>query len=87
MTNAAQKLNALLKREAAIKKALRAEKAKRRDREEQDRERLKAIIGNALLQDAEQYPDFDLMIRSVLKTTIKPGSSEFNFLKTKGWLQ
>ena len=44
---------------------------------------MKAIIGNALLHNLNGCSDFDLMIRGVLKTTIKPGSNEFNLLETK----
>jgi hypothetical protein len=82
-----KRLDALIKRKADLATALRGAKEELKERERRDHERLCRIMGRALLANAAQYPDFDLMLRGVLKTTIKPGSAEFNYLKAKGWLQ
>jgi hypothetical protein len=84
---ASSRLDALMRRKAELASALRTEREKRKAIEEKERERLSLIVGRALLANAAQYPDFDLMLRGVLKTTIKPGSAELNYLKAKGWLQ
>jgi hypothetical protein len=78
-------LTALLKRQSEIKAAVRDERERRRLQAAKEKGRLASIVGHALLKAAE-HPDFELMLRGVLKTTIPDESPEAKFLKTKGWL-
>jgi len=79
------KLNALLKRQSALRAALRAEREKRRANAEKEHQRLIEIVGRAVLANAEQSPEFKQFILGVLRTSTLP-ENEQRFLKTKGWL-
>ena len=79
-------IESLMKRKAAATEAVRAAKAQQREQKAQKYERLKRVVGGALLANAAQFPDFDLMLRGVLKTTVKEGTSDYRFLKAEGWL-
>jgi len=84
-TRAEEKLDALSDRIAATRAAMRAQKDLIRAARQKDRDREARIIGNALLESAK-HPDFELMLKGVLKTTIAEGSSDYKFLIAKGWL-
>ena len=81
-----KQLEALLNRDADVKAAIRARKDKLKGDEEKDLDRRSRIIGRALLVYAAQFADFELMLRGVLKTTVKEGTSDHKYLKSKGWL-
>jgi hypothetical protein len=80
------KLEALRKREAALKAAIAIEKVRQQKREEKEEARLHSIIGQALLQNAHQHPDFELMLKGILKSATTFGESEKKLLRAKGWL-
>jgi len=59
---------------------------KQQKREWREYERLKNIIGGALLANATENVDFELMLKGVLKTTPITAQSDKKLLRTKGWL-
>ena len=83
MSNA--KLDALLKREQALKAAIAQEKVRQQARQLKDQARLAAVVGRALLDHGAKVPDFELLIKQTLKTAVKDPSSR-EFLSSLGWL-
>jgi hypothetical protein len=81
-----EKLEALRKREAALKSAIAAELVRQQKKKEKEDARLCSIIGTALVQNAAAHPDFELMLKSVLKTSTTLGDSDKRLLRAKGWL-
>ena len=79
----AAKLDALLKRQAALAAAVRVEREKRKDIDRRNEERLIRIVGRALLSNATQSEDFKKFLIGVLRTTVTE-SSEQKFLKSQG---
>jgi len=63
------RIDALLRREAALKAAIAAEKVRQQKRKEKNDARVFAIIGEALARYAEQSPDFRLMLKQVLESS------------------
>jgi len=87
MKNSANaRLEALMRRKADLAAALRAEREKQKEIERKDDERLIRIVGRALLAHASQHPDFDLVLRGVLRVAVTSGSAEYNYLRNKRWL-
>jgi hypothetical protein len=80
-----RKFTALLQRQTRVNEAVREQRKQQRVQAAKDRGRLALIVGRALLKAAE-HPDFELMLKGVLKTTIAEGSAEHKFLASKGWL-
>jgi hypothetical protein len=79
------RLEALRKREAALKAAIAAEQIRRQKRKEKEDTRLFSIVGAALVQNAAQSPDFRLMLKQVLQSAALR-ESDRAFLAGKGWL-
>jgi len=84
------KLAGLCKKVDGLKAALREMHARRRAQEKADRQRLEALIGYAVLADAEadaQVGDADRRahIRHVLDRQVSSALARA-FLKAKGWL-
>jgi len=84
-TNSNERIEALRKREQAIKAAIAAEQVRRQKRREKDDGRLFSIVGAALVQNAAQSPDFRLMLKQVLQSAALR-ESDRAFLAGKGWL-
>jgi len=80
------RIDALLQREAALKAAIAQEKVRQQRRNEKDEARLHAIVGEVLVQNARQHPDFELMLKGILKSATTLGESEKKLLRAKGWL-
>lgn len=80
------RLDALRKREAALRNAILIEKVRQQKKDERDDARLHLIIGAALLHNAKKHTDFELMLRSVLASVTTFSDGETRLLKTKGWL-
>jgi hypothetical protein len=80
------RIQALRKKEAALKATIALELVRQQKRKEKDDARLFSIIGQALVQNAAKHPDFELMLKSVLQTATSLGDSEKKLLRTKGWL-
>lgn len=84
-TNGNGKIEALRKREAAIKAALAAEQVKQQKRRERENARLASIIGAVLIENAAKNPDtLGLMVKQVLQAS-ELRESDRAFLQTKGW--
>jgi hypothetical protein len=82
---ASSKLDALRKREAALREAIAAEKVRQQKRREKDEAREAAVIGEALVRYAGQSSDFRLMLKQVLQSAeLRDGDRAF--LAGKGWL-
>lgn len=81
-----EKLEALRKREASLKAAIAAELVRQQKRKEKEDARLCSVIGTSLVQNAAAHPDFELMLKSVLKTSTTLGETEKKLLRAKGWL-
>ena len=84
-TNGDARIEALRKREQAIKAAIAAEQIRRQKRREKDDARLFAIVGEALVKNAAQSPDFRLMLKQVLQSAALR-ETDRAFLAGKGWL-
>lgn len=80
------KLEALRKREAALKNAIAIEKVRQQKQEEKDEARLHSIIGAALVQNAAKHADFELMLKGILKSATSFSDGEKKLLRAKGWL-
>ena len=85
-SNGNERIELLKKREAEIRAKLAAERVKQQKREWREYERLKNIVGGALLANAVDNADFELMLKGVLKTTPIAAESDKKLLQTKGWL-
>jgi hypothetical protein len=84
-TNGNGRIEALKEKERQIRAAIAAETVKRKKREFKEFERLKNIIGGALLASAAEDAVFAVHLKERLqKAAIVEG--EKNFLRSKGWL-
>ena len=79
------KLEALRKKEAALKEAIALEKVRQQKRREKEEARLCSIIGAMLVQNAAKHPDFELMLKSVLQKTTSLSDSDKKLLRANGW--
>lgn len=79
------RIELLRKREAEIRAAIAAETVKRKRREFKELERLKNVIGGALLATAAEDPAFAVHLKERLQKAALV-ESETNFLRAKGWL-
>jgi hypothetical protein len=79
------KLDALRKREAALRAAIANEKVRQQKRLEKDDARLFSIVGAALVQNAAHSSDFRLMLKQVLQAA-EMRDTDRAFLTSKGWL-
>jgi hypothetical protein len=76
----------LTERQKKDKAALKAVREKQKVAAARDFERHALIVGRALLAEAAKLPDFDHMLRGVLRTAIAPGTSDYRFLQSKGYI-
>jgi len=79
------RIELLRKREAEIRAAIAAETVKRKRREFKELERLKNVIGGALLATAAEDPAFAVHLKERLQKAALV-ESETNFLRSKGWV-
>jgi hypothetical protein len=79
------RIDALRKREAALREAIAAEKVREQKRKEKAETRLFAIVGEALTRHAERSPDFRLMLKQVLQSA-ELRDSQRSFLAENDWL-
>ena len=79
------RIDALRKREAALKAAIAAERVRQQKRREKDDARVFAVVGEALARYAEGSPDFRLMLKQVLQSA-DLRDTDRAFLAGKGWL-
>ena len=84
-TNGNGRIEALRERERQIRAAIAKETVKRKKREFREFERLKNIIGGALLASAAEDTAFAQHLKERLAKCAVV-ESENNFLRAKGWL-
>ena len=78
------KLDALRQRESELRAKIAAEVKRQQKRQWRDLDRLRTIVGSALVRVADQNSDFKLMlIQSIQGAELTP--AERAFLKTQGW--
>ncbi len=77
------RIEALRKREAAIKAAIAAEQIRRQKRRDKDHARLVTIFGACLLSDLETHPELRAGFEQSLKRTAT--GRDLEFLQSKGW--
>ena len=80
-----EKLEALRRKEAALKAAIAAEKVRQQKRREKEDARLFAIVGEAVIRNARRSPQFELMLKQVLQSAELRDTNRA-FLSGKGWL-
>ncbi len=80
------RIDALRKREAALRDAIAQEKVRQQKHDEKDTARLHSIIGEALVKNAAQIPDFELLLKGVLARTTTLSEAQTKLLKARGWL-
>ncbi|WP_263351368.1 hypothetical protein [Acidicapsa acidisoli] len=80
------RIEALRKREAALREAIAMEKVRQQKKDEKDDARLHLIIGGALVRNAAQHSDYELMLKSVLTSMTTFTDGEKKLLRAKGWL-
>jgi hypothetical protein len=79
------KLEALRKKEAALKTAIAEEKVRQLRKKQRDDARLFSVMGETLTKHAAQSPDFRLMLKQVLQAA-ELREADRSFLAGKGWL-
>jgi hypothetical protein len=78
------KLNSLREREIALRAKIADEVKREQRRQWRNLDRLRTIVGGALVRMAEQNPDFKrMLIQSLHGTELTP--AERAFLKGQGW--
>lgn len=80
-----QKLETLLKRQAAITQRIAQVQASEKARARKEDTRLKVLIGAAILSDVGLHPETRAGVEAVLKRAIT-AERDAQFLKEKGWL-
>lgn len=86
MPSNSERLDALRKREAALRDAIAFEKVRQQKRLEKENARVFSIVGEALVTNAALHPDFELMLKSILKSSKSFTEGEAKLLRMKGWL-
>jgi hypothetical protein len=84
-TNGNERIARLRAKEKQIREAIAAETVKRKKREFREFERLKSVIGGALLANAADDPAFAAHLKERLQKAAMV-ESERIFLRSKGWL-
>jgi|HubBroStandDraft_2_1064218.scaffolds.fasta_scaffold1202265_1 hypothetical protein len=79
------KLEALRIREAALRAAIATEKVRQQRKKDKEDARLFSIVGEALVRNAAQSPDFQMMLKQVLHSA-NLRDTDRAFLAGKGWL-
>ena len=80
-----ERLESLRKREAALKALILKERLKQQARIEREERRLFGLVGQAVVRDTKEAPEFKAMIMRALKVAGMPDGDRA-FLKRKGWL-
>lgn len=84
-TNGNGKIEALRKREAALKAAIAVEQIKQQKAKAKLQAREFATVGEALCKYAAQSADFRLMLKQVLQSAVTDDAVR-KFLAGRGWL-
>jgi hypothetical protein len=84
-SNGDAKLGTLLKKEAALRAAIAAEKVRRQKRAEKDDARMNSIVGRVAVVEAEQDSDLKARIRAAMQKA-ELAEGEAKLARSKGWL-
>ena len=79
------KLEALRKKEAELKAQIAKFEAKEKAKADKQTNRVKLLIGGAVISDIEKNPDNRAVIVAVLDRSVT-AANDRAFLKSKGWL-
>lgn len=79
------RLDSLRQREASLRAAIAAEKVRQQKHKEKENTRVYTVVGEALARQAEQTPDFRMMLKQVLQSA-EMRDADRAFLAGKGWL-
>jgi|SRR5579872_2310211 len=83
-SQALSKLDALRKRETELRAKIADEVRREQRRQWRNFDRLRTIIGGALVRMADENPDFKrMLVQSISSADLS--QSEREFLKTQGW--
>jgi uncharacterized membrane protein len=77
------RIEALRKREQALKNAIAAEKIRIERRREKEKLRHAMILGTSLLSDLDDYPQMKTLLQEILQRHSNPRDAEF--LRAQGW--
>jgi hypothetical protein len=81
---AISKLDALRQRESELRAKIAAEVKRQQKRHWRELDRLRTIVGGALIRLADQSPEYKLMlVQSIQSADLSP--AERAFLKSQGW--
>jgi len=80
------RLHALRKKEAALRAAIAIEKVRQQQKDDKEQARLCSIIGTVLVGNAARHPDFEMMLKSIVKSATSFTEGEKKLLRAKGWL-
>jgi hypothetical protein len=83
VTNGNGRLEALRKREAALREQIAAEKIRQERRREKEKLRHAMILGTSLLSDLDDYPQMKTLLQEILQRHSNPRDAEF--LRAQGW--
>jgi len=83
--NGSEKIEALRKREAALKAAIAVEQVRQQKAQAKLQAREFSTVGEALCKYAGQSPDFRLMLKQVLASAVTDEPTR-KFLSGRGWL-
>ena len=81
-----KRLEALMRRKAEVADALRAQRERKKDAERRFNDRLALILGRVVIAHAARVPDLEVMMKDLLRSSIKKGTSEYNLLEEAGWM-
>lgn len=81
-----EKLDSLLQRKAALEKQIASLEAKQKAQKRKDENRLKILIGAAMLADAKINDETAVLILEVLERAITT-ERDRAFLQSKNWLK
>jgi hypothetical protein len=85
-SNSNDRIEFLKKREAEIRARLTEERLKQQKREWREYQRLKDIVGGALLAKSAEDAETEEIVRGIIKTAPITSEGDKRLLRAKGWL-
>lgn len=85
-TNGNQRIEALRKRQAALREQMARELVRQQKKNERDDAKLHAVIGATLARNISEHPELEVMVKAILKSTNTFSDSEKKLLLSKGWM-
>jgi hypothetical protein len=84
--NGNSRIDVLRKRQAALRDQLARELVRQQKKIEREEARVHSIVGQALIRNAAKHPDFELMLKGILKSATSFSDGDKKLLRAKGWL-